>query len=76
MKFKIRQELDYAAGYIRDGHLEGTFEAESKEALEKIIKEEPEEVDNCLVFELDSYELEDYSTGDNPIIIEGEVNDG
>lgn len=76
MKFKISQELDYASGYLRYGHLEGTIEAESREALEKMIKENPEIVENCMEFELDSYELNDYERGDNPIVIEGEVKDG
>ena len=44
MKFKISQDCDYAEGYLRYGHLEGIIEAESKEALEKMIKENPDYV--------------------------------
>lgn len=75
MKFKIYQDLDYANGYLRYGHLEGTIEAESKEALEKMIKEEPEMVRDYMNFELDDYDLNDYDTGDNPIEIVEEIKD-
>lgn len=75
MKFKISQDLDYANGYLRHGHLEGIIEAESKESLEKMIKEEPGKVRDFMQFELDDYELNDYDAGNNPIEIEGEVID-
>lgn len=75
MKFKISQDCDYAEGFLRYGHLEGIIEAESKEELEKMIRENPEEVEKYMEFELDSYELTDYERGNNPIVIEGEVGD-
>lgn len=75
MKFKISQDCDYAEGYLRYGHLEGIIEVESKEALEKMIKENPDYVKDSMGFELDDYELNDYDVGDNPIVIEGEVKD-
>ncbi len=75
MKFKISQDCDYAEGYLRYGHLEGIIEAESKEELEKMIKENPDYVKDSMGFEVDDYELNDYDVGDNPIVIEGEVKD-
>lgn len=32
-KFRVTQDLDYVMGHLRYGHLEGEFEAESKEEL-------------------------------------------
>lgn len=75
MKFKISQNCDYANGYLRYGHLEGIIETESKEALEKMIKETPDYVRDAMGFKLDDYELNDYDTGDNPIEIVEVVKD-
>jgi len=75
MKFKVTQDCSYANGYLRYGHLEGIIEVESREELERLIKEEPEYIQDKMEFQLDDYELNDYDTEDNPIVIEGEVNE-
>lgn len=32
-RFRVTRDLDYVTGHLRYGHLEGEFEAESKEEL-------------------------------------------
>lgn len=67
-KFKVRQEADYAIGYLRYGHREGVIEAESKEdALNKL---ENEGYVDYLDFVLDDYSCVDVEYGDNEFEIE------
>lgn len=70
MKFKIIQNCDYVQGYLRYGHLEGEIEVESKEELERMIKEKPEVVQDYMELIIDSYEISDYDVGNNSIEIE------
>ena len=67
MKFRISQDCDYVNGYLRYGHLEGEIEVNSKEELEKMIKENPAEVREYMNLIIDDYEVNDYDEGDNPI---------
>lgn len=67
-KFKIRQEADYVQGHLRYGHREGVIEADSEEdALNKL---QNEGYADYLDLEVDDYEVEDVSYGDNKFEIE------
>lgn len=75
MNFKVSQDCNYVNGYLRYGHFEGIVEAENEEELKKIIKESPENIKDYMSFELDDYEINDYDTKGNPIIIEGVIGE-
>lgn len=65
-KFKVTKECDYVMGRLRYGHLEGIFEAESKEEVEKMF------ADRCfddLKFIVDDYRVDDYELSDEPMVI-------
>lgn len=67
-KFKVMQDADYMAGYLRYGHREGVIEADSKEdALNKLTNEG---YANRLDQVVDDYRIEDAEYGDNPFEIE------
>ena len=70
MKFRISQDCDYVNGYLRYGHLEGEIEVDNKEELEKMIKENPEELRDYMGLIVDDYEVNDHDEGDNPIEFE------
>lgn len=69
MKFKIYQKCDYVCGHLRYGHLQGEIEADSKEELEKRIKENPKDIRDYMEVIVDEYEIEDCDVGDNKIEI-------
>lgn len=65
-KFKVIKKCNYVQGYLRYGHLEGVFEAESKEEVEKMF------ADGCfddLDLIVDSYSIDDYELSDKPMKI-------
>lgn len=70
-RFFVRQDADYAMGYLRCGHREGYIEADSIEDAERKLKEEG--YTDYLNFVLDDYEVEDIEYGNNDFEIE-EVN--
>ncbi len=66
-KFRVTKECDYVQGYLRYGHLEGVFEAESKEEVEKMF------ADNFfgdLDLIVDDYRVDGYELSDEPMVIE------
>ena len=67
-KFKVFQDADYVQGHLRYGHREGIIEADSKEdALNKL---KNEDYTDYLYLEIDDYEVDDLSYGDNEFEIE------
>ena len=67
-KFKVFQDADYVQGHLRYGHREGIIEADSKEdALNKL---KNEDYTDYLYLEIDDYEVDGLSYGDNEFEIE------
>ena len=67
-KFKVFQDTDYVQGHLRYGHREGIIEADSKEdALNKL---KNEDYTDYLYLEIDDYEVDGLSYGDNEFEIE------
>ena len=56
-RFRVTRDLDYVMGHLRYGHLEGEFEAESKEDLMEKLKSGS--LDDALEVVADDYEVED-----------------
>lgn len=56
-KFRATRELGYVMGYLRYGHLEGEFEAESKEELMEKLKSGS--LDDAFEVVVDDYDVVD-----------------
>lgn len=56
-RFRVTQELGYVMGYLRYGHLEGEFEAESKEELMEKLKSD--RLRDALEVVVDDYDVVD-----------------
>ena len=56
-RFRVTKDLGYVMGYLRYGHLEGEFEAESKEELMEKLKSG--RLNDALKVVVDDYEVED-----------------
>ena len=67
-KFKVTQDADYVAGYLRVVHREGIIEAESKE--DALYKLQNEGYTDYLDLKADCYEVEDADFDDIPFEIE------
>ena len=57
-KFLVTADLDYVAGYLRYGHLEGIVEAESEEVLKEMMKKK--NFTRHLDIIVDDYSVNDY----------------
>lgn len=57
-KFLVTADLDYVAGYLRYGHLEGIVKAESEEALKEMMKKK--NFVRYLDVVVDDYRIDDY----------------
>lgn len=57
-RFRVTRDLDYVMGHLRYGHLEGEFEAESKEELMEKLKSG--DLDAALELVVDDYSVDDY----------------
>lgn len=57
-RFRVTQDLGYVMGYLRYGHLEGEFEAESKEELMEKLKSG--KLRYALELIVDDYSVDDY----------------
>lgn len=58
MKFNITADLDWVAGHLRYGHLEGIVDVTSEEELEALI--ESGDIKDYLDLVVDDYEVNDY----------------